>query len=119
MNSSNHPAAQNLTLNQQVMLNQFISITGCTYEQSLVLLESSDWQYQVCACSLFTSSINSNIDLLINLIIKTALSIFFDDYSMLKSNSQQQPMSLTPNKSSHNSVSSGYTYNNTVIQNLD
>lgn len=64
MNSSNHPAAQNLTLNQQVMLNQFISITGCTYEQSLVLLESSDWQYQVCACFVFF--VHSNIDLLIN-----------------------------------------------------
>lgn len=37
----------NLSLNQQVMLNQFMSITGCTYEQSLGLLDTSDWQYQV------------------------------------------------------------------------
>ena len=36
-----------VSLRQQVMLNQFVSITGCTYEQALQLLISSEWQYQV------------------------------------------------------------------------
>ena len=36
-----------VSLRQQVMLNQFISITGCSHEQALQLLISSDWQYQV------------------------------------------------------------------------
>ena len=40
-------ASQGMSLRQQVMLNQFSSITGCTYEQSLQFLVSSDWQYQV------------------------------------------------------------------------
>lgn len=37
----------NLTLKQQAMLNQFISIAGCSYEQAKSLLTSSNWQYQV------------------------------------------------------------------------
>jgi hypothetical protein len=36
-----------LTLKQQAMLNQFISIAGCSYEQAKTLLTSSNWQYQV------------------------------------------------------------------------
>ncbi len=36
-----------LSLKQQVMINQFMSITGLTFEQSLHLLASTNWQYQV------------------------------------------------------------------------
>jgi hypothetical protein len=36
-----------LTLEQQVKLSQFCSITGCSLEQSEHLLESSKWHYQV------------------------------------------------------------------------
>ena len=45
-NNTNNNASS-VSLRQQVMLNQFVSITGCTYEQALQLLISSDWQYQV------------------------------------------------------------------------
>ena len=37
----------NLNLNQQAMLNQFISIAGCSMDQAFHLLSSSNWQYQV------------------------------------------------------------------------
>lgn len=47
-----------VSLRQQVMLNQFGAITGCSHEQSLQLLLTSNWQYQ------------------------TALSLFFDDFAM-------------------------------------
>lgn len=56
----------NLTLKQQAMLNQFISIAGCSYEQAKSLLASSNWQYQ------------------------SALSVFFDDYSIVTPPSYQQ-----------------------------
>ena len=36
-----------ISLRQQVMLNQFCSITGCSCEQALQFLVSSEWQYQV------------------------------------------------------------------------
>ena len=39
--------ANNFTLKQQVMLNQFISIAGCSFEDAIQLLVSSNWQYQV------------------------------------------------------------------------
>ena len=37
----------NLSLKQQVMLNQLISIAGCSFEDGIQLLVSSNWQYQV------------------------------------------------------------------------
>ncbi len=37
----------NLTLKQQAMLNQFVSISGVSYEEALRFLVSSNWQYQV------------------------------------------------------------------------
>jgi hypothetical protein len=37
----------NLTLKQQAMLNQFMSISGVSYEEALRFLVSSNWQYQV------------------------------------------------------------------------
>jgi hypothetical protein len=36
-----------LSLKQQAMLNQFVSIAGCSFEQACLLLNSSNWQYQV------------------------------------------------------------------------
>jgi hypothetical protein len=36
-----------LSLKQQVMINQFMSITGCCCEQSIEFLRSTNWQYQV------------------------------------------------------------------------
>lgn len=45
INSTNNSTS--LTLKQQAMLNQFISIAGCSYEQAKSLLSSSNWQYQV------------------------------------------------------------------------
>ena len=37
----------NLSLKQQIILNQFVSIAGCSHEQALSLLSASNWQYQV------------------------------------------------------------------------
>jgi hypothetical protein len=73
-----------LALKQQVMLNQFISITGCSYEQSRHLLASSNWQYQ------------------------TALSIFFDDFSILTPSTNQVSLNkpLVQSNSSNNNSSS-------------
>jgi hypothetical protein len=36
-----------LSLKQQLILNQFMSITGCCCEQSIEFLTSTNWQYQV------------------------------------------------------------------------
>ena len=44
----------NFTLKQQVMLNQFISIAGCSFEDAIQLLASSNWQYQVLIVEIFT-----------------------------------------------------------------
>jgi hypothetical protein len=41
---------EDFTLKQQVMLNQFISIAGCSLEDAIKLLASSNWQYQVYIC---------------------------------------------------------------------
>lgn len=57
--SANSQLPQNLTLKQQVMLNQFTTFAGCSYEQSLQLLASSKWQYQV-ALSTFLNDIQIN-----------------------------------------------------------
>ena len=65
INTNNNNNTNGLALKQQVMLNQFISITGCSVEQSRHLLASANWQYQ------------------------TALSIFFDDFSILTPNTNQ------------------------------
>ncbi len=37
----------NLNQEQQGMLNQFVSIAGCSYDEAYYLLSSSNWQYQV------------------------------------------------------------------------
>ena len=39
---------KSLTLKQQAMLNQFMSISGVSYDEALGFLVSSNWQYQVC-----------------------------------------------------------------------
>lgn len=45
--SCNDGNMNNLSLNQQAMVNQFISIAGCSIDQAFYLLSSSNWQYQV------------------------------------------------------------------------
>ena len=47
LNYENNANNSKLSLKQQVMINQFMSITGLTFEQSLHLLASANWQYQV------------------------------------------------------------------------
>lgn len=44
---SMHTGGPGLSLKQQVMLNQFMSITGCCVDQSIQFLTSTNWQYQV------------------------------------------------------------------------
>lgn len=56
--ATTYTSLDTLSLRQQVMLNQFVSITGCNYEQAIELLAASNWQYQV------------------------GLSLFFDELSM-------------------------------------
>jgi hypothetical protein len=46
-NNENNANNSKLSLKHQVMINQFMSITGLTFEQSLNLLASANWQYQV------------------------------------------------------------------------
>ena len=46
-NNNNTTNSASTLLRQQVMLNQFGSITGCSQEQSLHFLLTSNWQYQV------------------------------------------------------------------------
>ncbi|CAF0851735.1 unnamed protein product, partial [Brachionus calyciflorus] len=57
-----------LSLKQQVTLNQFMSITGTNLEQSIQILQSSNWQYQ------------------------SALSVFFGDISLTKLCQNKTPM---------------------------
>ena len=47
MDSTKFNHNNNLSLKQQVMLNQFISIAGCSYEDAIQLLITANWQYQV------------------------------------------------------------------------
>jgi hypothetical protein len=47
-----------LSLKQQVMLNQFVSIAGCSLEQASQLLSASNWQYQVFKMLNFLSIFN-------------------------------------------------------------
>lgn len=71
MSSSIHDESammSNLNLKQQVMLSQFMSITGTNLEQSIQILQSTNWQYQ------------------------TALSLFFGDISLNKSCPNQSPI---------------------------
>lgn len=71
MSSSLHDESSlmsNLNLKQQVMLNQFMSITGTNLEQSIQILQSTNWQYQ------------------------TALSLFFGDISLNKNCPNQSPI---------------------------
>ncbi len=37
----------NLNLKEQALLNKFVSIAGCSFEQAYILLSSANWQYQV------------------------------------------------------------------------
>lgn len=97
-NNANFDANNNLisklNLKQQVMMNQFMSITGCTIEQSIHLLASTNWQYQI------------------------ALSLFFDDYSL--SSMQPPPPPIpppNPNKPLVQSKSNGNSSNNLVCLN--
>jgi hypothetical protein len=46
-NNNNNNTSVNLSLKQQLVLNQFMSITGCCCEQSVEFLTSTNWQYQV------------------------------------------------------------------------
>lgn len=46
-NNNNNKYDTNLSLKQQVMLNQLASIAGCSYEQAYQLLLTANWQYQV------------------------------------------------------------------------
>jgi len=46
-NNNNMNSSNNLNLQQQAMLNQFVSIAGCSFEQGLYLLSASNWEYQV------------------------------------------------------------------------
>ncbi len=41
---NNYELNSKLSLKQQVMINQFKSVTGCNQEQSLSLLASTNWQ---------------------------------------------------------------------------
>lgn len=50
----------NLNLQQQAMLNQFVSIAGCSFEQAFNLLSSSNWQYQVALNTFFDETSNFN-----------------------------------------------------------
>jgi len=49
----------NLNLNQQAMLNQFISIAGCSMDQAFHLLSSSNWQYQAALNSFFDEAVSN------------------------------------------------------------
>jgi predicted metal-binding protein len=79
----------NLTLKQQVMINQFVCITGCRFEETVNLLETSNWNYQM------------------------ALSIFFDDLPISCNNNQHSSLiqqndnkiTVTDNSNSNNSKS--------------
>ena len=80
---NNYELNSKLSLKQQVMINQFKSVTGCNHEQSLNLLASTNWQYQM------------------------ALSLFFDDYAILspamlqQQQQQQQHLQLQATSKSH------------------
>ena len=95
INTNNNNNTNGLTLKQQVMLNQFISITGCSVEQSRHLLASANWQYQ------------------------TALSIFFDDFSILTPNTNQvslnKPSAQLSNNGNNNSSSNLVCLNNLSV----
>lgn len=52
-NNENRNDPNNLNLQQQAMLNQFVSIAGCSFEQAFYLLSASNWQYQVALNSFF------------------------------------------------------------------
>jgi len=59
-NNSNNSV--NLNLQQQAMLNQFVSITGSTFDQAYYLLSLSNWQYQAALNTFFDGASLSNCD---------------------------------------------------------
>lgn len=110
----------NLNLQQQAMMNQFVSIAGCSFDQALYLLSSNKWQYQAALNAFFDESSsfnniniteNKNINCINNTNNRSAnapsntpvtppnLEFLEKAFSKLNSSFQDNPTSMNSNKS--------------------